>query len=218
MRSLGPRLLLLLLVALAAVLPYAGAHRNGFVYDDVVAVRDNPRVHGLAHARELFTTEYWNRPELPSRLYRPLTLLAIAAEWAWLGSEPGHFHVTNLVLHGLVSVAVTLLVLGALARRGPPSDDEEEEARDRRSSAGRRRGRTALRDAPLHSEAVLDRGARRTPGGALHLPDTACSDSWREASRRRCGDGAPRSPRQGERDPGGALSRSRLARLERGER
>lgn len=142
-----------LLVLLAAILPYRGAIGNGYVYDDVVAVERNDRVHGLAHWQEILSTEYWNRRELPSRLYRPVTLLSIAAEHQLLGPEPGHFHLTNLLLHAAASLLVLGIVGRALRTR---RDDSIEDARDRRDTlfaAGAAGILFAMH--PLHSEAVL---------------------------------------------------------------
>lgn len=142
-----------ILILLAAILPYRGAIGNGFVYDDVVAVERNERVHGLAHWQEILSTEYWNRRELPSRLYRPVTLLSIAAEHQLLGPEPGHFHLTNLLLHAAASILVFGIVGRALRTR---RDDPLEDARDRRDTlfaAGAAGILFAMH--PLHSEAVL---------------------------------------------------------------
>ena len=99
----------ILLLIIAAILPYRGAGQNGFVYDDILIVQDNARVQDLHHIGEIFRTEYWNDPNLPSRLYRPATLLTYAVERTIFGPSPGHFHLVNVKLHVLAS----LLVLGA---------------------------------------------------------------------------------------------------------
>lgn len=132
----------------AAWFPWRGAVQNGFVYDDTIAIEKNERVHGFSHTREIFTTEYWNRPELPSKLYRPLTLLSFACEWSLLGPTPGHFHATNIVLHGLVTLLVSGIVFLLLRPHAPDGDPRP---------AFVTAGLTGLLFAahPLHAEAIL---------------------------------------------------------------
>ena len=60
-------------LAAAMALPSLG---NGFVYDDVLVVLQNPLVHGLSHSRELWHSSYWPA----GLLYRPLTTQLFAVE------------------------------------------------------------------------------------------------------------------------------------------
>ena len=95
-------------VALAAALP---AVRNGFVYDDVAAVQSDTRIHSLEHPARLLALPYWN-DEMRDRIYRPLTTLSFAVDWALGDGKAWPFHVANIALH----VGVCLLVF-ALSRR-----------------------------------------------------------------------------------------------------
>lgn len=94
-------------VALAAS---ATSLTNGFVYDDVPVAQEDVRLRTLDVPR-LLTMPYWG-DAFHDRIYRPLTSLSFAVDWALGGGSPVPFHATNLVLHLLV----TLLVF-ALARR-----------------------------------------------------------------------------------------------------
>lgn len=151
------------IIALAAWLPWRGAPQLGFAYDDVIAVEQNPRVHGLSHLGEIYRTEYWNRPELPSRLYRPFTLVSLAIEWQLLGGAPGHFHLTNLLVHALTSLLVALLAWLCLS--GFAMRRREEDGESGAGGPGSDRAGAAYLGAlaagvlfalhPLHSEAIL---------------------------------------------------------------
>ena len=99
-----PLIAIVLLTGLVAC-AYWGAARNGFVYDDAYIIENDHRIQSLDGIGEIWRTEYWNRPEFKSRLYRPLTLTTFALERHFLGPEPGHFHLVNLGLH----LAVVLL-------------------------------------------------------------------------------------------------------------
>jgi hypothetical protein len=94
--------------ALVAALLYAAALGNGFAYDDVFIVERNARLHSLTALPEALGTPYW--PEY-GRLYRPLTTLSFALEWAAGGGAPWLFHFVNLVWHAAVSALVARLAL-----------------------------------------------------------------------------------------------------------
>jgi Flp pilus assembly protein TadD len=90
----------LLLLALALV-AYLGALGAPFVFDDAYTVVDNPSIRHLSNLRWIF---------IGSR--RSLTNFSYAVDWALWGPRPFGFHLTNLILHALV-----VLALFELARR-----------------------------------------------------------------------------------------------------
>lgn len=91
-------------VALAASLSGIG---NQYAYDDVHGVAQNERLHSLAEPWRFFTQTYWPPGKFQggATLYRPLTSLVFAVEWAIGGGHPLLFHVVNILLYVLVSVA-----------------------------------------------------------------------------------------------------------------
>jgi tetratricopeptide (TPR) repeat protein len=98
------------LVVLAAVLPYLNALPAEFTFDDVTLIRDNAAVQ-VRPAVHLLSYVYY-----PGGLYRPLTMLTYAAN-VGLSPQPLGFHLFNIVVHVLVSVAVLFLaraLLGSL--------------------------------------------------------------------------------------------------------
>jgi tetratricopeptide (TPR) repeat protein len=96
------------LVAVLAVLPYLNALRADFTFDDVGVIRDNAAVRALP-AVNLLGYVYQ-----PGALYRPLTMLTYSAN-ASVSAEPFGFHLVNVALHVLVSIAVLLLARQFLA-------------------------------------------------------------------------------------------------------
>lgn len=88
-------------VACALYLPTYG---YGFVYDDVHVIRDNDLVHSLGRWWEILKSPWW-----PDGLYRPLTSLLNAVNWASGQGDPHAFHLTNIVLHGLAAALVFAL-------------------------------------------------------------------------------------------------------------
>jgi hypothetical protein len=95
-------------LAAAALLSAAPGLGNGFVYDDVPIIVENPIVHELSLAPRVWTSGYW-----PSGLlYRPLAIQLFALEWAVGGGSPVVFHIVNTLL-GLA----TAFLFWRLARR-----------------------------------------------------------------------------------------------------
>ena len=101
-------------VVLVPLLVYVNSLGNGFTFDDHAIVEDNPSVLAL-DAAHVFSSPYWPNRE-HAGLYRPLTTLSLALNYAVHGFRPLGYHAVNVVLHVANSVLVFLLV-GPLLRR-----------------------------------------------------------------------------------------------------
>jgi hypothetical protein len=95
-------------VALLAFVVTASALRNGFALDDVHIIVENARVHTLDSFWRLFGQTYWP-PEQGASLYRPLTMLAFAAQWVIGNGSPLVFHVFSSILFVATCVAFYFL-------------------------------------------------------------------------------------------------------------
>ena len=87
-------------VALAASI--AGI-ANNFAQDDLPLIMGNVRVHELGNLRALLTSPFWPSPYSPD-LYRPLTSLLLAIEYAIGAGAPVVFRVVSYLL--LVAVSL----------------------------------------------------------------------------------------------------------------
>jgi len=96
-------------VALLALVVTAAALKNGFALDDVHIILENTRVHTLDSVWRLFGQTYWP-PEEGSSLYRPLTMIAFAVQWAIGGGSPLVFHIFSSILFASTCVVFYLLV------------------------------------------------------------------------------------------------------------
>lgn len=104
-----------LLVAAFALMASVAGVMNDFVYDDVPLIRDNVRVHGLTHWREILVSPYWP-PPFVEQLYRPLTMLAAALEYATGAGTPLVFRLVSYALYAASAVAVFMLAKRLLPR------------------------------------------------------------------------------------------------------
>ena len=95
------------LIVLAAIVS-ASSLANGFAYDDLPIIRDNPRVHELLAPWTYATQSYWP-PSHGGFLYRPIVVWLFAAEWAIGGGSPLPFHLANVLLNIATVLAVYFL-------------------------------------------------------------------------------------------------------------
>ena len=107
-QELTGRRLAWIIPAIAALLVYLPALRDGFALDDVVIIADNKPLHHLTTLVVALARPYWYDE---GHLYRPLTTLAFGLEWALGGGNPLIFHMVNLAWHALVSALVARLAL-----------------------------------------------------------------------------------------------------------
>jgi hypothetical protein len=101
------------LVVLVAGAVFAQTVSFEFVYDDLWVVRNNPRLHSLAHWPEILIAPWWTHG-----LYRPFTSLTLAVNWVLGAGKPAGFHLVNLLLHALASALVFVLATRWLPRAG----------------------------------------------------------------------------------------------------
>ena len=99
-----------LAVALIALATYAVTLGHGFVFDDGPEVLDNVHIRSPAGAVRILSAPAWSGAGLDENpMYRPATALSYAADHGVWGLAPFGFHLTNVLLHALVSVLVLFL-------------------------------------------------------------------------------------------------------------
>src|SRR5688572_29264805 len=105
-----------LVVAVIALAATITSLRNGFAYDDIPIIAANSRVHDLGAWWSFFGTSYWP-PQYGESLYRPLSMLGYAIQWAIGGGNPMVFHATSIVLFLVLAVLVTAFLRELLDER-----------------------------------------------------------------------------------------------------
>ncbi len=99
-----------LCIALLAALPYLPSVANPYLWDDQRGVVQNPIATGSVPLGSVFGRDFFGHRQAHTLgLYRPIAILAIAAETRAFGLHPGLSHLINTVLHGACAV---LLLLG----------------------------------------------------------------------------------------------------------
>jgi hypothetical protein len=101
----------LALVITVAVVSYAGVVPSRFVFDDQIAIVDNPVVRGTVPLHEVIERDWWgHRQALSAGLYRPLAVTWLRAEWVLGNGGPWLFHALSVFLHAGV-MALLFMVL-----------------------------------------------------------------------------------------------------------
>ncbi len=177
-----------LLVAAVAFAASATTLRNGFVFDDLQNVLQNPWIRDRGRLMEAFTHHVAGfDPSAPPAYYRPLMHVAYAGVYAASGLRPWAFHFLNLLVHAAVCAVVYVL----LARR-VPTGMADLVSHDGSRGAVRARGRL-LPAAPLlasvlfavypvHAEAVAWVGALPDLGASLFFLLALLAATAKEAS------------------------------------
>jgi protein O-mannosyl-transferase len=101
---------LVTVLILASALPYLNTLSNGFVYDDLTQVTNNPYIVNFHHLRAIFTTGVWSfvGRQGVTNYYRPLMTLGYALCYRLFGKLAFGYHLMNLTLH----VAVVCILFG----------------------------------------------------------------------------------------------------------
>ena len=102
-----------LIVFVFSVLLYINTLGNEFVWDDRTLVVENADIRTLdwPTVGRLFTTHYWEITGKPGGLYRPLSALSFYLDYRLYGKDPRGYHLTNVILNGLVCLLAFLFIL-----------------------------------------------------------------------------------------------------------
>jgi len=110
-RSLPEAAIVFALLLLSA-LPYLGALRYGFVYDDEAQIVSNEAIQRWSFVPAYFTGHVWSYqdPTVAGNYFRPLFLLWLRLNHAAFGLHPFGWHLTTLLVHlGVVALVYALL-------------------------------------------------------------------------------------------------------------
>ncbi|HEX4824480.1 MAG TPA: tetratricopeptide repeat protein [Candidatus Polarisedimenticolaceae bacterium] len=103
-------------LAVLAVLPYVASLHDPLIYDDRT-ILDNRWLVREAGPVSVFQHDYWyGTKHESSDLYRPLTVLSLAANGRIATSREG-FRVVNIALHALATLAVAWMLVSLVSRR-----------------------------------------------------------------------------------------------------
>ncbi len=106
------------LIGLLAIALYAGTLRYGFVWDDLALIVLNQHIRRLADLPTWIsmTADQLSFGAFYGNLYRPGVMISFAVDFAVWGNNPLGFHLTNVLLYGLMVFLVYHLVRAILSR------------------------------------------------------------------------------------------------------
>ena len=99
-----------LLLIVLVVLPHAPALDSGFHYDDRHSLLDNPHIRDLGQLPRFFSDPTAFSEDPAYAMYRPLVLIAHAANFALGGYGPFGYQLLNLAVHCMATLTVYLLL------------------------------------------------------------------------------------------------------------
>lgn len=160
----------------AAVLCFLPALENGFVeWDDPLYIVNNPNFRGLGPAKL-----WWMFTNAMQCVYQPLAWITLGVDYKIWALEPGGYHLSSVLWHGALSVAVFFLFLRVL---------ETAFKETRGAAAGALAGALLFAVHPLRAEAVAWASERRELVGGFFWVLAAIL--YLSPGRKRDGCGAP---------------------------
>lgn len=108
-------------IVVISISVYLNALSNGFVYDDVDQIVENPWIRDIRHIPQIFSFNFWgfSGDAAISNYYRPMVHLSNMVIYHVFGLKPWGFHLVNILFHAGVSVVVFLLLSRLLREYGP---------------------------------------------------------------------------------------------------
>lgn len=99
-------------IVVSSIAVYINSLGGDFIWDDIEQIVENPVIMDLSNVPYFFTSDLWrliDNPTIGSYYYRPLFLLSLASDYSLWGLNPLGYHITNIMLHSLVSIMVYLI-------------------------------------------------------------------------------------------------------------
>ncbi len=100
-------------LVLAALIAYQNSFSGPFIFDDTMAITDNPTIRDLGRIGDVLSP-----PTAGSAGSRPLVNLTLALNYAVSGLDPWSYHGFNLAVHILAGLTLFGIVRRTLVRRG----------------------------------------------------------------------------------------------------
>jgi tetratricopeptide (TPR) repeat protein len=99
-----------LVLFLIAAGVFANTLQNDFVYDDEMGILNNPWIKNTAFLPKIFLTHSWGfkMTDLSTSHYNPLRFVVNLLQFRFFQNDPQGYHLTNIVIHGLVTCLVFL--------------------------------------------------------------------------------------------------------------
>lgn len=114
-------ILQVVILVFVSCLAYANAWPNNLIWDDNVFEMGN-RLSGVSWVEvgRFFTQDVWAPIGLDTGLYRPLLLLSVSLDIYFFGEWKAGFHLINILLHALTTIAVFGLIRHVLVKTAAP--------------------------------------------------------------------------------------------------
>ncbi|MFH1457908.1 MAG: tetratricopeptide repeat protein [Candidatus Omnitrophota bacterium] len=97
------------LIICCVFLVYSNSLNSPFIWDDEALVVANPLIKDGGSLAKIFTSDLYYGSSTGSNFYRPLQTLTYLVNYHFWQLEPRGYHITNILLQGLVSFLVLLL-------------------------------------------------------------------------------------------------------------
>ena len=100
----------ILIILLTSFAVYFNALFNGFVYDDIAQILQNPWIRDIKHIPQIMSRGVWEfEAEKISNYFRPMMHVIFMVNYYLFGIKPWGYHLLNIMFHTGVSVLIFLI-------------------------------------------------------------------------------------------------------------
>jgi tetratricopeptide (TPR) repeat protein len=103
-----------LVISCLCLLFYANSLQNPFIFDDEGLIINNPFIKNWGFLAKIFASDLYPGASSGTNFFRPLQTLSFMWDYHFWELNPAGYHITNLVLHSLVSFLVFLFIYAML--------------------------------------------------------------------------------------------------------
>lgn len=113
-----PYIFIILLILIVGFIAYSNSFHNEFVFDDVQQVVNNTIIRSFNNIPAIFTHNLgYYGGEQEGKFYRPIQTLTYMFDYFLWGLEPFGYHITNSLLHIVVSILLFFVISHITANR-----------------------------------------------------------------------------------------------------
>lgn len=113
----SPHVLAVIGIALIGFLAYSNSLNNNFMWDDYFLVRNNAHIKQWSYIGRIFIEDVGTGSGIKIGFWRPLQMLTYMCNYACAGLNLRTYHLTNIVLHILVALALYWCIVRLFANK-----------------------------------------------------------------------------------------------------
>ena len=105
--------LIILIIIVAAIVPYLNAPKGYFIWDDINLILMDYQIKSWNFLNQIFSRDFFGFSDNARKYgyYRPLVTISYMVDWSIWENNPAGYHFTNMAIHVLTCLIIYLLLI-----------------------------------------------------------------------------------------------------------